>query len=212
MPEFSPPSRRRPSNYREADFERVAEENEVVSQRRINSAARILAGDPADAVRILSRLEAPELAHVGEAVHQIERERAVAQGDHDQIIDLAFEEGFGSDGLGFPPWLQGAVIVAPGSIITKSKTNHRCRFVSVNDTWVWDCEEVIREDKRSLPGKGEGFKAIALLPVLNGMTLDVVTGRARAGQHQVDHVISYRVKRGKLVETAQRNIKPQGMR
>ncbi|NNC81548.1 MAG: hypothetical protein HKN94_15500 [Acidimicrobiales bacterium] len=184
----------------------------LVSQRRVNSAARILAGEPEDAVRVLTRLKPEELAHVGEVVHQLERERAVAAGDHDQIIDLAFEEAFGSDGLGHPPWVQGAVIVAPGSIINKSKTNHRCRFISVNDTWVWDSIEVIREDKRSIPGTNEGFKAVALLPVLNGMTLDVVTGRARAGQHQVDRVVSYKVKRGKLVEVAQRNVKPQGMR
>lgn len=192
--------------------QKPAAEPVEVSQRRINSAARILAGNPDDALRVLDRLDGSELAHVGEVVHQIERQRAVAGGDHDQIIDLAFEEGFGSDGLGHRPWVQGAVIVCPGSIITKSKSNHRCRFVSVNDTWVWDSVEVIREDKRSIPGKNDGFKAVALLPILNGMSLDVVTGRARSGQHQVDRVVSFKVKRGKLVEIAQRNIKPQGMR
>lgn len=185
---------------------------EAVSARRINSAARILAGNPEDALRILDRLDGAELAHIGEVVHQIERQRAVDGGDHDRIIELAFEEGFGSDGLGHPPWIQGAVIVCPGSIINKSRTNHRCRFVSVNETWVWDSVEILREDKRSLPGKNDGFKAIALLPILNGMSLDVVTGRARSGQHHVDRVVSYKVKRGKLVEVAQRNIKPQGMR
>ena len=187
-------------------------DQEQVSQRRINSAARILAGEPHDAVRVLTRLAADELANIGEVVLQLQRERAVAAGDHDHIIDLAFDEGFGSDGLGHPPWVQGEVIVTPGAIVNKSKANHRCRFVSVNDAWVWDSFEVIREDKRSLPGKHEGFRAVALLPILNGMTLDVVTGRARAGQHQVDHVISYKVKRGKLVEIAQRTVKPQGMR
>ncbi len=185
---------------------------EEVSPRRINAAAKILAGEPADAVRVLSRLDGDDLSNLGEVVHQIQRERAVAEGDPDAIIDEAFEEGFGPDGMGHPPWIEGSVIVCPGSIINKSKTNHRCRFISVNDTWVWDSAEVMREDKRSTPGSQDGFRAVALVPVLNGMTLDVVTGRARSGQHQVDKVISYKVKRNKLVEVAQRNVKSSGMK
>ncbi|MFT7598232.1 MAG: hypothetical protein ACI8TP_001153 [Acidimicrobiales bacterium] len=50
------------------------------------------------------------------------------------------------------------------------------------------------------------------MPVLNGMELDVVSGKARSGQHSVDKVISFKVKRGKLVEVAQRNVTPAGMK
>jgi hypothetical protein len=190
--------------------EEVAEEE--VSTRRINAAAKILAGNPGDAVRVLDRLDADDLSNLGEVVHQLQRERAVAEGDPDSIIDEAFDEGFGPDGMGHPPWIQGSVIVCPGSIINKSKANHRCRFISVDDTWVWDSPEVMREDKRSIPGSQDGFRAVALVPVLNGMTLDVVTGRARSGQHQVDKVVSYKVRRNKLVEVAQRNVKTSGMK
>ena len=187
--------------------------DEPATQRRINSAARILAGHHEDAVRILSRLDADELAHVGESVLQIQRERAIAAGDQDHIIDEAFETAFGGDGLGASPWIEGDLIVAPGCIINKSRTSHRCRFVSVNDTWVWDSIEVIREDKRSLPGDANnGFQSVALLPVLNGMALDVVSGKARSGQHSVDNVSSYTVRRNKLVEVAQRSRSARNMR
>jgi hypothetical protein len=58
----------------------------------------------------------------------------------------------------------------------------------------------------------EGFRAIALIPVVDGTELDVVTGKARSGGHSVDHVVSYEVRSGELIEVAQRTITPQKMR
>ncbi len=181
------------------------------STRRINAAARLLCGLPDDTMRVLNRLSPSELANVAEAVRQIQRERAVAQGDFDQIIAQAFEVGFGSDGLGTLPWVEGELIVCPGAIVSKSRTNHRCRFVSVDDTWIWESGELIREDKRSSPGVDDGFRAVGLVPVLNGLTLDVVTGKARAGQHSVDQVTSYEVRKGDLTEVSQRRVSAAGM-
>ena len=36
--------------------------------------------------------------------------------------------------------------------------------------------------------------------------LDVVSGRQRSGQHSVEHVVSYEVRGGELVEVSQRNV------
>ncbi len=63
---------------------------------------------------------------------------------------------------------------------------------------------LLREDKRSSPGTAEGFRAIALVPLVDG--LDVVSGRARQGQHSVEHVVSYEVRGGELVEVSQRTV------
>ncbi len=186
-------------------------EDAAVSTRRINAAAKLLNGDPELAVRVLDKLDTDELANVGEVILQLQRERAVARGDLDQIIAQGFEIGFGRDGLGVLPWIEGDVIVCPGGLISKSRTSHRCRFVSIDNTWVWESGELIREDKRSTPGADDGFRAVALVPVLNGMGLDVVSGKARAGQHQVEKVISYEVRRGDLVEVSQRTVTPAGM-
>ncbi len=186
--------------------------DEPASTRRINAAAKLLTGRPDDAVRVLDKLDPAELANVGEIVRQLQRERAVAEGDFDAIIANAFEVGFGKDGLGVNPWVEGQLVVCPGGLVSKSRTNHRCRFVSVDDTWIWDSFELLREDKRSAPGTEDGFRAIALVPLLDGLTLDVVTGKARAGQHSVDHVISYEVRKGELVEVAQRTVTPAGMK
>lgn len=160
-----------------------------------------------DAVTALIRdLPDDDLHHVAELVRQVQVERAIGNGDHDAIIAAAFEAGFGRDGLGVLPWVEGSVIVCPGGTVAKSKTSHKCRFVSVDDCWIWESGYLLREDKRSSPGTDEGFRAVALLPLVDGLGLDVVTGKARSGQHSVDHVVSYEVRGGQLVEVSQRNV------
>lgn len=181
------------------------------STRRINAAAALLCGHPGDVVRVLDRLTADELSNVAEVVRQIQRQRALARGDLDEIVANGFEVGFGRDGLALLPWVEGDVIVCPGGLIARSRTSHRCRFVSIDDTWVWESSELIREDKRSTPGADDGFRAVALVPVVDGMGLDVVSGKARQGQHSVERVVSYEVRAGELVEVSQRTISASGM-
>ena len=147
-----------------------------------------------------------ELHNVAEMVRQVQIERAVGNGDEDAIIANAFETAFGRDGLAVLPWVEGNVVVCPGSMVSKSKASHRCRFVSVDDTWIWDCHLLLREDKRSSPGTDDGFRAVALLPLVDGTGIDVVSGKARQGQHAVDHVVSYEIRGGELVEVSQRTV------
>lgn len=163
-------------------------------------------GDPEAIVERVRAMSDDEVHDLAEVVRQVQIERAIASGDHDAIIKAAFEVGFGRDGLGVLPWVEGTVIVCPGGMTAKSRSSHRCRFVSVDDVWVWDCGLLLREDKRSSPGTDEGFRAIALVPLVDGTELDVVSGKARGGQHSVEHVVSYEVRSGELVEVSQRNV------
>ena len=158
-------------------------------------------------IDMLSDLDDDDLHHVADKVRQLQTERAVTSGDHDAIISAAFESGFSRDGLGVLPWIEGNLIICPGGMVSKSRASHRCRFVSVDDCWIWDCSMLLREDKRSSPGTDEGFRAIALLPLVDGLGFDVVSGRARQGQHSVEHVVSYEVRSGELVEVSQRTVK-----
>lgn len=180
-------------------------------KRRYGTIVRHLQDDPASAVELVSKLSEDALFQLGSAVADEMRRRAVADGNEDAVIAEAFETGFGRDGLGMLPWINGPYIVCPGGLTSKGRSSHRCRFVSVNDTWIWDSELLITESKRSLPGTTDGFRAVALVPIIESTELDVVAGRMRSGQHSVEHVVSYAVRKGRLVEVSQRTVKAAGM-
>lgn len=168
--------------------------------------------DPDEVMAWVRSQSDAELHNLAEAIRQVQVERAMAAGDDDAIIANGFEVGFGRDGLGMPPWIEGQFVVCPGAIVSKSRTNHRCRFVSVDDVWVWDSGLLVREEKRSNPGTQDGFRAIALIPVVDGTALDVVSGRARSGAHNVEHVTSLEVRGGDLIEVSQRTVRATDMR
>lgn len=165
-----------------------------------------LIDEPDAAVELAGALPDETLVHLAAAIRDEVRRRAVDQGDHDAIIDVAFQQAFGRDGLGAAPWVEGDVIVCPGATIAKSRTSHKSRFISVDDTWVWDSMDLIIEEKKSHPGKDEGFKAVALVPVIEGMELDLVTIKGRNGVLNAERIVSYEVSRGELVEVSARTI------
>ena len=93
-----------------------------------------------DAVAALIRdMSDRELHDAAEVIRQVQIERAIGSGDHDAIIESAFDTGFGRDGLGVQPWVEGSVIVCPGGLVSKSKASHRCRFVSVDSSCAAPC-------------------------------------------------------------------------
>ena len=155
---------------------------------------------------MIGNMSDDELHNVAEMVRQVQIDRAIGGGNEDAIIANAFEAAFGRDGLAVQPWVEGNVVVCPGGMVSKSRASHKCRFVSVDDTWIWESQLLLREDKRSSPGADEGFRAVALLPLVDGTGIDVVTGKARQGQHSVDHVVSYEIRSGELVEVSQRTV------
>lgn len=182
-----------------------------MSAEPASEVVRRLASEPEAAVELVGQLPDETLYHLAAAIRDELRGRAMSAGDHDAIIEDAFDHAFGRDGLGSVPWVQDSLIVCPGAIVAKSRASHRCRFVSVDDVWIWESADLIREDKRSHPGRVEGFKAVALLPLVEGQSLDLVTGRARGGQHSVERVVSFQVSGGELVEVSQRAVNASGM-
>lgn len=177
-----------------------------MASRRYGTIVRHLTEDPVAAVELAARLDNDVLVHLAAALGDETRRRAIDQGDQQAIIDQGFDHAFGRDGLGVLPYLEGPFIVCPGAMVSKRKGNHMCRFVSVNDVWIWDSHELLHEEKRSSPGVHDGFRAVALLTPVEGLELDVVSGRLRSGQHQVDLVVSFVVRKGELVEVSQRNV------
>ena len=177
-------------------------------KRRYGTIVKHLSDDPETAVELVQKLDDGVLIHLGAAIADEMRRRAMEAGDEDAVIADAFDTAFGRDGMAALPWISGHYIVCPGSFVAKNRSSHRSRFASVNDTWVWDSEQLITETKRSTAGKADGFQAVALLPIVEGTEIDMVTSRQRSGQLNVEHVASYEVKKGKLVEVSQRTVKP----
>ena len=66
--------------------------------------------------------------------------------------------------------------------------------------------DLIVEEKKSHPGKDEGFKAVALVPVIEGMELDLVTIKGRNGVLNAERIVSFEVQRGELIEVSARTI------
>lgn len=174
--------------------------------RRYGTVVRHLTEIPEAAVELSRKLDDATLQHLAAALHDEVRRRAIEQGDTQAVIDSAFEEAFGRDGLGVLPYHEGPFIVCPGAMVSKRRGSHTCRFVSVDDVWIWDSHELIHEEKRSSPGPHDGFRAVALLAPTEGLEIDVVSGRQRQGQHQVDTVVSYVVRKGELTEVSQRDV------
>lgn len=172
----------------------------------IEDARTALVAELRNAPELCKELDHETLTHLAEAIRDEQRNRALADGDQDAIIARAFDVGFGPDGLAAAPWIDVPYVVCPGAMAAKSKTNYRSRFINVDDCWVWESGELVREDKRSNPGTDEGFRAVALVPILEGMAIDQVTGRQRSGNYEAMKIVSYEVRAGELVEVSQRDL------
>ena len=179
--------------------------------RRYGTIIKHLKDDPDTAVELCQKLSPDLLLQLGTAVNDELRHRAIADGNQEAVIAEAFDSGFSRDGLALLPWIEGPYVVCPGGLIAKSRASHRCRFVSVNDTWIWQSGELIHESKRSTPGVHDGFRAVALLPLIERMELDVVSCKLRQGMHTVEKVVSYEVRKGALFEVSQRVVASAGM-
>ena len=125
-----------------------------------DDAVSALTTDLKAAIALVRDLDHDTLEHLAEAVRDEQRDRALRSGDQDAIISRAFDIGFGADGLAAAPWIDEPFLVCPGAMAAKSKTNYRSRFINLDDCWVWESAELVREDKRSNPGNDEGFRAV----------------------------------------------------
>lgn len=183
-----------------------------MATRRYGTLIRHLRDDPDTARELAEKLPDDALIELGAAIRDEVSSRARTSGDQDAVIDAAFDDGFARDGLGVLPWIEPPFLICPGGLVGKNRASHRCQFVSVDDTWVWESSDLIHEEKRSMPGRDEGFRAIALLPIVEGMSIDVVRAKQRQGRHQVERVVSYEIRKGRLFEVERRDVSPQGAR
>lgn len=150
--------------------------------------------------RVLPGLSDADLRVLAEAVDAERHHRALTNGDLDAVSADAFVNGFDAKGWPKDPWITaGGLLVCPAAKIGKSKMAHRCRFVHVNDNWAWEHADAVHDDVRYLGDANGSLQAVTILVAPPGATVDVVTSKARGGEHTRERVTNYRIDDGALV-------------
>jgi hypothetical protein len=161
----------------------------------------------------VAALSDDELTHLGAHVADEQRSRAANRGDIEAIIEQAFGVGFDSRGHAKTPWVDGSLLICPGSIVERSASSHDCTFVNIDDHWVWDYGDVVRDDVRKKPERGrEHQRSITVLPAIEGIEFDLVSSKMRTGAHQMAASRSFRIVNGALELVSARTIKASGHR
>lgn len=156
----------------------------------------------ADLDQGLAALADHELQGVLQAATLEMRRRAVAQGDLGAIIDDGFERAFERSGAAKAPYLEGLVLVCPGSKLASSAMAHKCRFVAVGDAWVWEATGLLADEIR--PRDRHSTQSVSLVVAVEGLEFEVISSRARGGSHERLSADAYRITDGKVVALGQR--------
>jgi hypothetical protein len=158
----------------------------------------------------LASLTDGALADVAQLARATQQARAVAAADPDALVELGFAEGFRADGLPRDPFVVAGVVVCAGARLDRSGTSHDCGFVSVGDTWVWEAPDLVADVVRQVPGPRAQMRSVSLLAGFDGLALDLVVSRARAGVHQARSVRSFVLDAGELQLTGARTPRAAG--
>jgi hypothetical protein len=140
-----------------------------------------------------------ELGELAAAIRYEQQQRAIAAVDPDALVEDGFSRGFSRQGEPCRPWLMSGVLVCPGGLRETSRLSHRCAFVSVDGSWVWETDS-LADVVRHVTGRAHEVRSVTLVPAYDGMELDFVKAKTRNGVHEVVQVLRFRVEGASLVE------------
>lgn len=135
-----------------------------------------------------------------------ERRRAVERCDPSALVEVGFTTGFATNGMPKDPWLVGGILVCPGAKLDRSAMNHRCGFVRIDSSWVWEHPDLLEDVVRHLPGAQARMQSVSLVPVGESCAIDLVEARTRNGVHELVGVRSFSVSDGALLLVSQRSV------
>lgn len=133
--------------------------------------------------------------------------RNIANAEPSSLIKLGFERGFTSKLVPVQPWVVNGVLIAPGYKKESSVFNHKCSFIKVNDSWVWESEHKILDEIRS---DTKILRSVTLIALMDSFQIDVLTSKARNSVHVLENIVSYNYEEGVLLKTSSRNISTKG--
>jgi hypothetical protein len=138
------------------------------------------------------------LSQLAQMVAAEQQQRALAAADLDALVEYGFAERFASNGMPLDPEIVSGMVVCAGAKNDRSNLSHDCAFVHLGDDWVWDSPETAADVVRYVAGPKTRMRSVSLVPARDGMELDLVASRMRAGMHQMREVRSFKVRDGKL--------------
>lgn len=149
-----------------------------------------------DLPEIVAALTDEELAEIALVVKGEWHRRAVAQGDVGALCEQGFAAGFGRDGFAGMPFVINNVIICPGSKLGSSALTHRCRFVAVGKSWVWELDDALGDEMRFIDKNS--MQSISVIPYEEGLELEVVTSKFQRGSHERQQVNGFIAANGEL--------------
>lgn len=164
-----------------------------------------------DVMDAVTALDDGQLSSLAVAVADEQHARALSAGDPEAVIDRAMEESFDHRGEAIDPFVDGALLVCPGSLRARSRVNHDCRFVVVDDVWVWQHPRLVA-DRMDPEGK-HSKRSITLVPAVEGTQVTAVSMRRTTEGHKRQAAVSWVVRDGVLVEDDRGRVRiPDGHR
>jgi hypothetical protein len=155
--------------------------------------------------RDLTVLSDSELLDLAQAVNVETFRRALAGADIDAVTEWGFQERFRSNATALPPIIAHGFVICAGSKVDRSATSHDCAWVAVGDSWIWETNDLITHVVRHPGATRPPMNAISLLVPVEGLELDFVESKMRAGKHTRNAATSYVVRGGELVITTSRS-------
>jgi hypothetical protein len=132
----------------------------------------------------------------------IERTKSKIENNDDEI---EFESFFKHE-LCAEPLVKDGLLYAYGAKKKSSSTNHSCKFVSINDQWVWESPKIVKNRTRYSDSEAK-LITLAVITIDDGDKVDVIESRANLIGHKAKKITSYLVKNGQLEKTKSRVVR-----
>jgi hypothetical protein len=139
-------------------------------------------------------------------LHAEEQRRALERAEPAALVEDGFTNGFQGNAMPKDPWLTNGILVCPGAKIDRSAMNHRCAFVRVDSSWVWEHPDLLEDVVRHLPGAQSRMQSVSLVPVGEQCAVDLIEARTRNGVHELVGIRSFTVSDGSLLLVSQRSV------
>jgi hypothetical protein len=86
-----------------------------------------------------------------------------------------------------------------------SATNHICKFVSINDKWVWESASLV-ESQNKYSDSDHKLLTLAVVTFQEGDRVDIVESKANIMGHKAKKIASYTISNNKLSKVKNRDI------